>query len=52
MINPQMKIVDYTKLIYPESCESIKGFWADVPRYKAVQIDGNGVFSVVFAIIF
>ncbi|XP_049869652.1 peptide deformylase, mitochondrial-like [Pectinophora gossypiella] len=39
-INPQLKVVDYKKVIHTEGCESIRGFSADVPRYKEVQLTG------------
>lgn len=35
-----MKILDYQKIVYPEACESIKGFHADVARYKAINVTG------------
>ncbi|XP_017776908.1 PREDICTED: peptide deformylase, mitochondrial-like [Nicrophorus vespilloides] len=40
VINPEVKITDYNKLVFPESCESVKGYWADVPRFKAVNLNG------------
>ncbi|KAF2879437.1 hypothetical protein ILUMI_26737 [Ignelater luminosus] len=40
VINPQLKVTDYTKVIYTEACESVKGYWADVPRYRAVELNG------------
>ncbi|KAF9802670.1 hypothetical protein SFRURICE_011681 [Spodoptera frugiperda] len=39
-INPKLKVVDYTKIIHSEGCESVQGYLADVPRYKAVQVTG------------
>ncbi|XP_077870157.1 peptide deformylase, mitochondrial-like isoform X2 [Saccoglossus kowalevskii] len=39
-INPQMKVLDYTKVIQPEGCESIKGYSAYVERHYAVEITG------------
>lgn len=40
-INPKLKVVDYTKIIHSEGCESVQGYLADVPRYKAVQVTGK-----------
>ncbi|CAH0702669.1 unnamed protein product [Spodoptera exigua] len=39
-INPKLKVVDFTKIIHSEGCESVQGYSADVPRYKAVQVTG------------
>lgn len=39
-INPKMDIVDYNKVEFAESCESVRGFSAVVPRYKAVKLSG------------
>ncbi|CAH2243688.1 peptide deformylase, mitochondrial-like [Pararge aegeria] len=39
-VNPQLKVVDYQKVVHPEGCESIKFFKAEVARYNAVQITG------------
>ncbi|XP_022824986.1 peptide deformylase, mitochondrial-like [Spodoptera litura] len=39
-INPKLKVVDYKKIIHSEGCESVQGYLADVPRYKAVQVTG------------
>ncbi|XP_041970306.1 peptide deformylase, mitochondrial-like [Aricia agestis] len=39
-INPTLKVVDYKKVIYPEACESVKSFVADVARYNEVEIKG------------
>lgn len=39
-INPEMKVRNYSKILFPESCESIKGLSAAVPRYKEVSIKG------------
>ncbi|XP_077983011.1 peptide deformylase, mitochondrial-like [Glandiceps talaboti] len=39
-INPKMKILDYSKVSWPEGCQSIKGYTAFVERYQAVQIKG------------
>lgn len=40
VINPEIKILDFKKIHFSESCESIKGFWADVPRYRKLQLTG------------
>ncbi|KAJ8980108.1 hypothetical protein NQ317_008569 [Molorchus minor] len=40
VINPEIKITDYTKVIFPEACESVKGFYANVPRYRALELKG------------
>ncbi|KAJ8942698.1 hypothetical protein NQ314_010022 [Rhamnusium bicolor] len=40
VINPEVKILDYSKIIFPEACESVKGFFADVPRYRALELKG------------
>ncbi|KAL1139673.1 hypothetical protein AAG570_006651 [Ranatra chinensis] len=39
-VNPEMKVLNYDKVIFDEGCESIKGFAADVPRYKTVMLTG------------
>ncbi|XP_034829996.1 peptide deformylase, mitochondrial-like [Maniola hyperantus] len=39
-VNPQLKVMDYQKVIQPEGCESVKFFNAEVARYNAVQITG------------
>ncbi|VVC93582.1 peptide deformylase, mitochondrial-like [Leptidea sinapis] len=39
-VNPKLKIVDYQKVIHTESCESVRAFSGDVPRYKEVEITG------------
>lgn len=40
VINPKMDVIDYSKVELPESCESIRGYSAVVPRYKAVRLSG------------
>ncbi|XP_045102620.1 peptide deformylase, mitochondrial-like isoform X3 [Portunus trituberculatus] len=42
VINPKMEVIDYNKIELPESCESIRGYSAVVPRYKAVRLSGVG----------
>ncbi|KAI5631252.1 polypeptide deformylase domain-containing protein [Phthorimaea operculella] len=39
-INPKLKVVDYVKVTHAEGCESVRGFNADVPRYKEIQVSG------------
>ncbi|XP_071543112.1 peptide deformylase, mitochondrial-like isoform X5 [Panulirus ornatus] len=39
-INPKMEVLDFTKVVFPESCESLRGYSALVPRYKAVRLTG------------
>ncbi|XP_030044918.1 peptide deformylase, mitochondrial [Microcaecilia unicolor] len=39
-INPTMRVLDSHILSFPEGCESISGFLACVPRYRAVEISG------------
>lgn len=40
IVNPKMEVIDYNKIELPESCESIRGYSAVVPRYKAVRLSG------------
>ncbi|XP_018577976.1 peptide deformylase, mitochondrial-like isoform X2 [Anoplophora glabripennis] len=46
VINPEIKILDYTKIIFPEACESIKGFYADVARYRSLNLKDNNNFRI------
>ncbi|CAB3361997.1 Hypothetical predicted protein [Cloeon dipterum] len=39
-INPAMKVTSPNKIRFPEACESIKGFSADVPRFYSVKLTG------------
>ncbi|XP_046397618.1 peptide deformylase, mitochondrial-like [Ischnura elegans] len=39
-INPGIKVLDYTKISFPEACESVKGFSAVVPRFSEVLVTG------------
>ncbi|CAH2097607.1 unnamed protein product [Euphydryas editha] len=39
-VNPKLKIIDYTKVIHVEGCESIRSFAAEVARYNEVQVTG------------
>ncbi|XP_044757009.1 peptide deformylase, mitochondrial-like [Coccinella septempunctata] len=45
VINPEMKISDYKTVVLEESCESIKGFQADVPRYLSLELTGLDEFG-------
>lgn len=38
IINPQLSIKDDTSLKFFEACSSLEGFWALVPRARAVQV--------------
>lgn len=40
VINPEVKITDFSKIVFSESCESVRGFTADVPRYRALKLRG------------
>jgi peptide deformylase len=45
IINPEIKIVDHKKVIFEESCASVVGLAAEVPRSYSVQVtafDGEG----------
>ncbi|XP_069164833.1 peptide deformylase, mitochondrial isoform X2 [Procambarus clarkii] len=37
-LNPKMEVLDFKKIVFPESCESLRGYSAMVPRYKAVRL--------------
>uniref|UniRef100_A0A1B6LR49 Peptide deformylase n=1 Tax=Graphocephala atropunctata TaxID=36148 RepID=A0A1B6LR49_9HEMI len=39
-VNPVMKILDYKQETFPEGCESMRGFSADVSRYSKIQLAG------------
>ncbi|XP_054919667.1 peptide deformylase, mitochondrial-like [Dermacentor andersoni] len=39
-INPTMEVINNQRLVFPEGCESIRGFTADVPRYYEVKVSG------------
>jgi peptide deformylase len=39
-INPKLTIVNYEKVLFPEACESVRGFSADVARYQEVLVTG------------
>uniref|UniRef100_A0A1A9WDV1 Peptide deformylase n=1 Tax=Glossina brevipalpis TaxID=37001 RepID=A0A1A9WDV1_9MUSC len=40
MINPTLKVVNYDKRKFLESCESVKGYSAEVERYHSVYLTG------------
>jgi hypothetical protein len=40
-INPKLTVVNYEKVIFPEACESVRGFSADVARYREVLVTGR-----------
>ncbi|XP_018328876.1 peptide deformylase, mitochondrial-like [Agrilus planipennis] len=45
LVNPELKITNFNTVTFPEACESIKGFWSNVPRFRAVEVkafDENG----------
>ncbi|XP_043466094.1 peptide deformylase, mitochondrial-like [Leptopilina heterotoma] len=39
-INPEIKVIDHSKIMCPEGCVSTALFVADVPRFKEVLITG------------
>ncbi|XP_053669852.1 peptide deformylase, mitochondrial-like [Anopheles nili] len=40
LLNPELQVIDYEKVLHTEACESIRGYRADVPRYRAVLVKG------------
>jgi len=40
-INPKLTVVSYEKILFPEACESVRGFSADVARYREVLVTGR-----------
>lgn len=40
-INPTLKVLDYSKVTFPEGCESMRGYSAEVARYTRVQLSGE-----------
>jgi len=46
LINPELRVVDATKVLHPESCESIKGMSALVARHRAVTVKGNRITTL------
>lgn len=45
LINPTMKVIDYEKRSFTESCASVTGFSAEVARYNAVELTGRNASS-------
>ncbi|XP_064487348.1 peptide deformylase, mitochondrial-like [Ornithodoros turicata] len=39
-INPTLQVINSWKIWFPEGCESIRGYSADVPRHYEVKISG------------
>ncbi|XP_035776572.1 peptide deformylase, mitochondrial-like [Anopheles albimanus] len=39
-LNPELKVLNYEKVLHTEGCESVRGYRADVPRYREVLITG------------
>lgn len=39
-INPELKVTDFTKRNFYESCESVRGYYAEVPRYDEILLNG------------
>lgn len=37
-VNPELKVLDHKKIVFEESCASIVGFAAEVPRNYAVEV--------------
>lgn len=42
MINPRLKVTNYTKHKHPEGCMSVRGYSAEVERYEGVTLTGIG----------
>lgn len=40
LINPVLKVTDYEKKTFTETCASVTGYSAEVPRYNAVELTG------------
>ncbi|XP_011303025.1 peptide deformylase, mitochondrial-like [Fopius arisanus] len=47
-INPKMKIIDYHTNSYPESCASVFGYIAHVPRAKTIEIQALDITGKEF----
>uniref|UniRef100_A0AAG5CSX1 Peptide deformylase n=1 Tax=Anopheles atroparvus TaxID=41427 RepID=A0AAG5CSX1_ANOAO len=44
-LNPEIKVLNYEKLVHTEACESVRGYRAEVARYREVLVkgyDGHG----------
>lgn len=42
LINPVLKVTNYTKHKHPEGCMSVRGYSAEVERYESVSVTGEG----------
>ncbi|XP_052869895.1 peptide deformylase, mitochondrial-like [Anopheles cruzii] len=45
LLNPELKVLNYEKVLHTEACESVRGYRADVARHREVLItgyDGDG----------
>lgn len=40
IVNPKLKVTNFEKVTHVESCQSVKGYAAEVARYKGVSIEG------------
>lgn len=40
IINPELKVLDFEKKIFEESCGSIRGYSGDVARYQKISVKG------------
>lgn len=40
LINPVLKVTDYEKRTFTETCASVTGYSAEVARYNAVELTG------------
>ncbi|XP_055680055.1 peptide deformylase, mitochondrial-like [Lutzomyia longipalpis] len=50
LVNPVLKVTDFTRKTFPEGCGSMTGFTADVARYAGVEVKGydeNGMQKTV-----
>jgi peptide deformylase len=46
-INPKLTVVNYEKVLFPEACESVRGFSADVARYREVLVTGRWYWRIL-----
>ncbi|XP_056647960.1 peptide deformylase, mitochondrial-like [Diorhabda carinulata] len=51
IINPLLRVADYSKVTFSESCESIKGYYADVARYRSIEVKGWNEEGNFFSIL-
>lgn len=40
-VNPHLRVLDGRTVLFQETCESISGYSATVPRYLSVEVSGN-----------